>query len=75
MERGIWQRRFWEHTISDQRDYAVHMDYLHYNPVKHGYVSAVVDWPHSTFSTLVQRGVYPKDWGTYSVNIAVGEPG
>ena len=74
-ERGIWQRRFWEHTISDDHDYATHMDYLHYNPVKHGHVSAVADWPYSTFSKLVQLDVYPQDWGECAINLAVGEPG
>ena len=48
-ERGIWQRRYWEHTIRDEQDYTTHMDYLHYNPVKHGYADKVMDWPHTTF--------------------------
>jgi len=55
-ERGIWQRRFWEHAIRDQADYARHLDYIHYNPVKHGWVQAVRDWPHSTFHHWVRRG-------------------
>jgi len=62
-ERGIWQRRFWEHTIRDDVDYAQHMDYIHYNPVKHGYVRNVKEWPHSTFHRLVETGVYPFNWG------------
>ncbi len=62
-ERGIWQRRFWEHQIRDDRDFATHADYLHYNPVKHGLVARVVDWPHSTFHRFVERGVYSRDWG------------
>ncbi|GAB4062975.1 transposase [Uliginosibacterium sediminicola] len=62
-ERGIWQRRFWEHTIRDDADYAAHMDYVHFNPVKHGWVRRVADWPHSTFHQLVKSGVYPADWG------------
>ena len=61
-ERGIWQRRYWEHLIRDDADFAAHMDYVHINPVKHGLVSRVADWPYSTFHGLVQRGVYPKDW-------------
>ncbi|TND01442.1 MAG: hypothetical protein FD120_2615 [Gammaproteobacteria bacterium] len=61
-ERGIWQRRYWEHQIRDDRDYAAHMDYLHYNPVKHGLVKRVADWPHSTFHRLVKDGVYSPDW-------------
>jgi putative transposase len=47
-ERGIWQRRFWEHTIRDERDFYSHIEYIHYNPVKHGYVSNAQDWPHSS---------------------------
>ncbi len=62
-ERGIWQRRFWEHVIRDDRDYAAHVDYCHINPLKHGYVKRVADWPHSTFHRFVERGVYTKEWG------------
>lgn len=62
-ERGIWQRRFWEHTIRDEPDLSRHTDYIHYNPVKHGYVRQAVDWPFSTFRRYVQRGTYPHDWG------------
>lgn len=61
-ERGIWQRRFWEHLIKDEADYRAHMDYVHINPVKHGLVKQVADWPYSTFHRLVGEGVYPKDW-------------
>jgi len=59
-ERGIWQRRFWEHTIRDELDYQRHMDYLHFNPVKHGLVDAVHKWQYSTFHHLVEQGVYCK---------------
>jgi putative transposase len=62
-ERGIWQRRYWEHTIRDDDDFRAHCDYIHFNPVKHGYVRAVSEWPHSTFRQFVERGVYPMDWG------------
>ena len=62
-ERGIWQRRYWEHLIRDERDYRAHMDYVHINPVKHGLVEPVADWPYSTFHRLVAEGVYPADWG------------
>ena len=62
-ERGIWQRRYWEHRIRDDADFRVHMDYIHYNPVKHGWVTAVADWPHSSFHRLMCGGVYPPDWG------------
>jgi putative transposase len=61
-ERGIWQRRYWEHLIRDERDYACHADYIHFNPVKHGYVDSVVDWPYSTFHREVERGTYPRHW-------------
>jgi putative transposase len=63
-ESTIWQRRFWEHQIRDERDYERHMDYIHYNPVKHGYVENVRDWPHSTFHRYVRDGVYAEDWGS-----------
>jgi len=62
-ERGIWQRRFWEHTIRDDRDYARHMDYVHFNPVKHGHVACAADWPYSSFRRCVVAGIYPEDWG------------
>jgi putative transposase len=61
-ERGIWQRRFWEHLIVDDADYRAHMDYVHINPVKHGLVDRVADWPYSTFHKLVTQGFYPPDW-------------
>ena len=61
-ERGIWQRRYWEHTVRDEGDYARHVDYIHFNPVKHGYVGRALDWPYSTFHVMVRAGVYPQDW-------------
>jgi len=61
-ERGIWQRRFWEHAIRNETDYAAHIDYCHINPFKHGYVQRVADWPYSTFHRDVERGIYPLDW-------------
>lgn len=61
-ERGIWQRRYWEHTIRDDDDFAAHVDYVHFNPVKHGYVRRVAEWPHSTFQASVRRGLYPAAW-------------
>ena len=61
-ERGIWQRRFWEHLIRDEHDYQAHMDYVHINPVRHGLVPRVIDWPYSTFHRLVEKGVYRRDW-------------
>lgn len=61
-ERGIWQRRFWEHVIRDEQDFARHADYIHYNPVRHGWVERVIDWPHSSFHRYVRLGIYPPDW-------------
>ena len=61
--RGVLQRRFWEHALRDERDYARHFDYVHYNPVKHGYVECAKDWPYSTFHRWVRQGVYPPNWG------------
>ena len=61
-ERGIWQRRFWQHVIRDDADYARHIDYVYVNPVKHGLVARVRDWPYSTFHRDVRRGLYVFDW-------------
>ncbi|HYE36444.1 REP-associated tyrosine transposase [Methylocaldum sp.] len=61
-ERGVWQRRFWEHVIRDEEDFARHVDYIHHNPVKHGYVKAVSNWPYSSFHRYVGLGIYSKDW-------------
>lgn len=61
-ERGIWQRHYWEHLIRDETDLQKHIDYVHVNPLKHGWVNQVKDWPYSTFHVFVQRGLYPPDW-------------
>ena len=61
-ERGIWQRRFWEHTIRDERDYAAHLDYVHFNPVKHALATHPADWPFSSFRHCVAAGLYPPGW-------------
>jgi putative transposase len=61
-ERGIWQRRFWEHHIRNEDDYRAHMDYVHINPVKHGLVPSVRDWPYSTFHRLAEQGMYAAEW-------------
>ena len=61
-ERGIWQRGYWEHTIRGEADYAAHMDYVHFNPVRHGYVGTPGEWPFSTFRRCVGRGLYPAAW-------------
>ncbi len=62
-EKGIWQRRYWEHAIRNEKDFARHIDYIHFNPVKHGLVPRVRDWPHSSFHRYVERGELPVDWG------------
>jgi putative transposase len=62
-ERGIWQRRYWEHLIRDPHDLRTHVDYVHFNPVKHGHAEMAAAWPHSSFRRWVERGVYPLDWG------------
>ena len=61
-ETGVWQRRYWEHTIRDAQDYAAHMDYVHFNPVKHGLAASAADWPFSSFSRCVTLGLYPSGW-------------
>ena len=61
-ERAIWQRRFWEHLIRDERDFAAHIDNVHTNPVKHGCVGRVQDWQYSTFHRYVTQGIWPNDW-------------
>jgi putative transposase len=61
-ERGIWQRRFWEHSLRDEQDFERHFDYIHFNPVKHGYVERVADWPYSSFHRHVRLGGLPEDW-------------
>ena len=62
--RGIWQRRFWEHCIRDARDLENHFDYIHYNPTKHGYRFRPADWPYSTIHKYIKMGHYHKDWGS-----------
>ena len=62
-ERGVWQRRFWAHLIVDQEDFNQHVDYIHWNPAKHGEVGRVVDWPYSSFHKFVERGIYSAAWG------------
>ncbi|MBE9516632.1 MAG: transposase [Proteobacteria bacterium] len=61
-ERGIWQRRFWEHVIRDDDDYARHVDNIHFNPVKHGYVTRPVDWAYSSIHRWIEQGWMPADW-------------
>ncbi len=63
-EQAVWQRRFWEHQIQGDRDYEQHLNYIHYNPVKHGYVDCPRSWEYSSFRKYVQAGVYAEDWGS-----------
>jgi putative transposase len=73
-QRGIWQNRFWEHTIRNDRDYAAHMDYTHFNPVKHGLVPNAADWPFSSFRRCVAKGLYPSVWvGPTDESVESGE--
>lgn len=65
-ERGIWQRRYWEHLIRDNRDFERHVDYIHYNPFKHGYAQRVADWPWSSFHRYVRQGMLSVDWAGQS---------
>ena len=62
-ESGVWQRRFWEHTIRDEEDFERHCDYIHYNPVKHGLVRSPAEWKESSFEKFVAKGMYSPDWG------------
>ena len=61
-ERGVWQRRYYEHTIRDSKDLVRHIDYIHWNPVKHGWVERVADWPYSSFHKFARAGLLPDDW-------------
>ncbi len=72
-EKGVWQRRFWEHTIRDQNDYNRHFDYIHFNPVKHGYVECVRDWEYSSFHHYVRDGLLPIEWYGSDDDLIVGE--
>ena len=73
-ERGIWQRHYWEHLISDELDFQRHVDYVHVNPLKHGLVKRVRDWPYSTFHQNVEKGIYPLDWcGDVEMHVGGGD--
>jgi putative transposase len=63
-EKGIWQRRYWEHTILDEKDLYNSLDYIHYNPVKHGYTKAAKDWEYSSFKKFVKQNNYEINWGS-----------
>ena len=72
--RPVWQKRYWEHLIRDEEDFRRHVDYIHYNPVKHGLADRPIDWKYSSFDKWIERGDYPPDWGTDPVDFdeAVG---
>jgi len=67
--KPVWQKRFFEHTIRDEKDYRVRLDYIHYNPVKHDHVTKVSDWEFSSFSKFVDKGFYDPNWGDFDANI------
>ena len=69
-ERGIWQRRYWEHQIRDDGDLQTHVDYIHHNPVKHGYVERASAWPHSSIHRYIRLGWLNEDWGVDGENNA-----
>lgn len=73
-ERGIWQRRYWEHQVRDESDLQKHVDYVHYNPVKHGYVNRPADWPNSSIHRYIRMGWLDQDWGSnYAMEDEHGE--
>lgn len=74
-EIDFWQRRYWEHQIRNDADFSRHVDYIHYNPVKHGHVERLMDWPYSTFHRYVRLGVYPADWAGGGVDALVDDLG
>ncbi|NEO19284.1 transposase [Moorena sp. SIO4A5] len=63
-EKAVWQRRFWEHQIRDERDFINHLEYIHYNPVHHGLVTSPKDWQYSSFHRYVEAGIYDREWGS-----------
>ena len=71
----VWQCRFWDHIIRDQRDWNKHVDYIHYNPVKHGYATRPIDWRHSPFHRYLCDGYYRADWGVKGVDGTDGDFG
>ncbi len=66
-ERGLWQRRFWEHCVRDQEDFNNHLDYIHWNPVKHGWAKQAAAWPYSSFQRFVTKGIDPSNWGSHGI--------
>ncbi len=72
-ESTLWQRRFWEHQIRDAIDLQAHVDYIHFNPVKHGFVASASDWSYSSIHRYIQNGAYPTDWGGGSASMVMGD--
>ncbi|MBO3276732.1 REP-associated tyrosine transposase [Pseudomonas schmalbachii] len=72
-ERGIWQRRYWEHRIRDEEDLQRHVDYIHFNPVKHGHAPRAMDWPYSSIHRYIRQGLLPADWGSNEETGSFGE--
>ncbi|HET6632000.1 MAG TPA: transposase [Rhodanobacteraceae bacterium] len=72
-ERGVWQRRFWEHRIRDEMDYANHFAYIHINPVKHGHVPRASEWPYSSIHRYIRRGMVSADWAWHPPDTALME--
>ena len=66
--RSVWQHRYWEHLIRDEADFRAHVEYIHYNPVRHQYVKRPADWVWSSFGLYVQRGVLASDWGATEIS-------
>lgn len=62
-EQALWQYRYWEHLLRDEADFNRHVEYIHFNPVKHGHAQAPMDWPYSSFRRYVEADIYPADWG------------
>jgi putative transposase len=72
-ERGVWQRRYWEHLVRDEADLRAHIDYIHINPVKHGHAERAAGWLHSSFHQYVHRGILPMNWGCDVDSLRAGE--
>ena len=69
---NLWQRRYWEHQIRNEADLQTHVDYIHFNPVKHGYVERAIDWPHSSFHRFFRLGMLDQHWGCPRTGTAGG---
>lgn len=71
----LWQNRYWDHQVRDQADFNAHLDYIHYNPVKHGYVEKPAQWEYSSFQAFLDQGYYQADWGVTAVGSTAGDFG